>query len=473
MRILAVAEKVLVMRNETLHRKVEKFIIASVTLLKGFASKESVSRIRIGTSKEDSKIDSFAFVFQHFKDLEKLPEFIDCAKYLRQNPVTLKAINRGWRDKDGNLIKEEDLRKKLPLKLDFFRDLHYLLSRHIQENNDFVFSRNKFDRIYKKFERGVYSKNIRYRLTSLLEGFTGDIEELNLGNNFRIRKMTEEEKRSVLDEFPPPTPFSVLDMIGHEYVLEVTLSQAKGTTPNVNLVQEVFDDIVTVLRLFKSGCVTARGIKCEPISWSFFGRSFYGKDFRSGIVPPGIYKLNKSEMRSILKLWRRFRTFRRNKGFSEDANYFNIALKRFNFGIEGNDAESKIIDFVIAFEALCLPKSGEHRYKFSNRVAILLAKNSGDAEKIREFMKKAYDVRSLVVHGGRSKPIVIDRKIIDLKTFTPKLEEYLRMMLRAFLALSTKGKKRNDIIALLEKSLFDLKTKRLLHSLSTPYNQPV
>ena len=455
------------MRNQTLRRKVENFIISSVAMLKELASKESVSRTQVGSTKGDSKIDYYKFVFQHFKDLEKLPEFIDCAKYLRHNPVTLKFINRSWRDINGNLIKMEDLRTKLPFKLNLFSDLHRLLSRHIQENGDFVFSRNNFDEAYEEFERAIYSKDVLYRLSSILEGFTIDIDELKFGNNYRIRKMTPKENMSVFDKYPPPTPFSIMNWIRHEYLLEAIISQKKGTQPNANLVQEVFDDIVSVLRLFKSGCVTVRYIDCEPISWSSTGRAIYGKGFRSGIVPPRIYTLNKSEIHSILKLWRRFKAFRRNEGSSEEANYFNIALKRFNFGIEETDVENKIIDFIIGFEALCLSDSFELGYKLSNRVAILLAKNSGEAEKIREFMKIAYRVRSKIVHGDKTKPIIIAGKSIDLGPFTLKLEEYLRKLLKIFLALSTKGKKKGDIIMDLDRSLFDLKTKRLLRSIST------
>ena len=221
------------------------------------------------------------------------------------------------------------------------------------------------------------------------------------------------------------------------------------------------------MRIFKSGSVAARYIKTEPISWLSFGKSFHGKDFRSGRMVPRTYELKKSETSSLLKIWKQFSKFRKVNGFSKETNFFNIALKRFNFGIEESDYESKIIDFFIAFEALCLPESNELKYRLSNRVALLLAKDSEDAEKIGIFMKKAYDIRSSIVHGGRTKPVLIDGVSIDLKTFTPQLEEHLRRMLKAFLSLIIEFRNQQNIIAQIDKSLFDFKERRTLHSLLT------
>jgi hypothetical protein len=76
-------------------------------------------------------------------------------------------------------------------------------------------------------------------------------------------------------------------------------------------------------------------------------------------------------------------------------------------------------------------------------------------------MIKAYRVGSKIVHGDNRKPVVINGKTIDLNTFTQRLEEYLRKMLKSFLAFSTKYKKQDDIITLLDKSLFVSMTRRL------------
>lgn len=451
-------------RNKTLYAKIEKFVISSISLLKEFSFKETVPRMQIGSFNEDTKIDSYKFVLNHSADLEKLPEFVDCAKYMLQNPFTLKALNHGWRDKDQNIIKEQDLKKRLPLQLFFFGDLQHLLARHIQENGGFVFVRDRFEAAYNEFERGTYSSHILHRLTAILEGFSGDIEELELRKNLRIRKMTAEEKSTFLNEIVVAPPFFVFDRIHDEYVLEAIYCQKKETPFTVVPAREDFNDIVTVLRLFKPGLVIARHIRSNPITWALkAGRLDDWIDSSLVRVPSSVYELNKSEKLLFLKLWRRFKIFKSSIS-SKDDNYLSIALKRFNFGIEENEAENKIVDFLIAFEALCLCDSEEIGYKLSNRVAVLLAKKSDEAEKIREFMKEAYRIRSKIVHGSKNKSVTINGKTMDLAVFTQKLEEYLRKILRSFLVLSEESKKHQEIISLIDQSFFDLKKRKLIQS---------
>jgi hypothetical protein len=76
-------------------------------------------------------------------------------------------------------------------------------------------------------------------------------------------------------------------------------------------------------------------------------------------------------------------------------------------------------------------------------------------------MVKAYRVRGKIVHGDKHKPVVINGKTINLDTFAQRLEVYLREIVKSFLAFSIKYKKQDDIITLLDKSLFVSMTKRL------------
>lgn len=89
-------------RNKTLHEKIRKFIVSSISELNSFASKETLPMQTDFFSEDEVRIDFYLFIFKHFKDLEKLPEFVDCAKYILTNPITLRAT--GWRDKEGNTV---------------------------------------------------------------------------------------------------------------------------------------------------------------------------------------------------------------------------------------------------------------------------------------------------------------------------------------------------------------------------------
>lgn len=113
--------------------------------------------------------------------------------------------------------------------------------------------------------------------------------------------------------------------------------------------------------------------------------------------------------------------------------------------------------------------SEEIGYKLSNRVAILLAKNSDESEKIRGFMKVAYRIRSKIVHGSKNKSVTIDGKTVDLGIFTQKLEEYLRKILRSFLVLIAKCKKHPEIINLIDQSFLILRKEDLFSQKQKKY----
>ena len=132
---------------------------------------------------------------------------------------------------------------------------------------------------------------------------------------------------------------------------------------------------------------------------------------------------------------------------------------------EESDAENKMIDFLIAFEALCLPERDELTYRLANRVAILLGKEDAEAERTRKFMAKAYDLRSDIVHGKDVRPIKIEGKTIELNNFVQRVEGYLRESLKSFIALSKRYRNQQRVLALLDKSLIDMKSRRKLHKM--------
>jgi hypothetical protein len=111
--------------------------------------------------------------------------------------------------------------------------------------------------------------------------------------------------------------------------------------------------------------------------------------------------LNQTEKSALLRLWKRTRDFKNQTGPSKNGEYINIALRRFNFGVEEDNAENKIIDFLIAFEALYLEGMDELGYRLSTRAAVLLGENDAEAAKVKEVIVEAYGLRSKIVHGKK------------------------------------------------------------------------
>jgi len=305
---------------------------------------------------------------------------------------------------------------------------------------------------------------VLHKVTAFLKGLSGNIGEVNFGNGFKVRRISDLEKnmykKQLLQPFSPP--FKDWDILSIEYVLETMYPHRKGAPLNTSFHRKRFEDIVTTLRLFKAGRVGFGFIKTESITWDPIGGTIYsGGSYRQGNIFPASYKLDVPEKPELLRLWRRFRNFNKTVGSSKSGRYINLALKRFNFGVEESNHENKIIDFFVAFEALCLPEKDELAYRLSNRIAMLLGKNIEEAEKIKKFMVKAYTVRSNIVHGEEIKSITIERKEIKLGEFAQRVEQYLRESLKSFIMLSKKYKKQKSITDLLDKSLIDVKTRKV------------
>ena len=91
--------------------------------------------------------------------------------------------------------------------------------------------------------------------------------------------------------------------------------------------------------------------------------------------------------------------------------------------------DDKLIDYLIGFEALLLPNDKlELSFKLALRTAVLIGKNIKQKKEIFLIMKKAYGVRSSIVHGEEIKvPIVINGKNFGLNDLVNSTESYLRL----------------------------------------------
>jgi hypothetical protein len=456
-------------RNKRLYAKVRKFIIATTELLQKIEAKEGLPRrtkyvFKEGgfEASEEAETDFFPFIFRHSKEIDELPEFVDCAKYIFNNPTTRKQI--GGLDKDGQPVKE------IPFTLDYFRMLYSLLGTYLTRIGNLRFEDGSFEELYKEFERYFYISVLPYNVSAPILGLFGTIEKVDFSNNLRLRRFLDTEKDPYIRllEFPFGfhTGLSAYDIASAQYMIETTYYHKRGTTMDPSSCEKEFTDVMTAMRVFKSGRVGFPISKTEEAVWAPHSGRYFGQS-RLVRIFPNSYELNESERIGLLRLWKRLKIFKQKVGSFESGKYVNIALKRFNSGIDEDDFEDKIIDFLIAFEALYLLEPEELTYRLSNRVAILVGETDDDAEEIRKFMIKAYDLRSDIVHGKDVRPIKIEGKIIERNDFVKRIEEYLCVSLRLFIVLARIHRKQANVLKILDKSLIDAKSRRELRRMKT------
>ncbi|MGB2841213.1 MAG: hypothetical protein WBC40_01855, partial [Halobacteriota archaeon] len=116
-----------------------------------------------------------------------------------------------------------------------------------------------------------------------------------------------------------------------------------------------------------------------------------------------------------------------------------------------------LIDYMIAFESLFVKEKAELSYRLSLRVAAFLGENRDEKGKIFTLMRRAYDLRSDIVHGSNNsknienKNIEINEEKLSLKEFVSRIEELLRKSIKK--SIET-GQKPDQILENSPESIF-------------------
>lgn len=183
---------------------------------------------------------------------------------------------------------------------------------------------------------------------------------------------------------------------------------------------------VTALRLYKEGLVTPGPIAVpmaksqEPMwltpDWLHISSDDYAFE------EPKKYTLLQTDIPEINKI---FVDVLRWK-ISQKYKNIEVALNRFHSAYSG-EPEEKIVDQMIAFEAIYLGDAQELKYKLSMRTAFFIGEPR-ERERIHKDMLKAYNLRNSIIHGS-NKPV---GESVD--EILPKTENYLRQSMRKILS---------------------------------------
>ncbi|HIH36564.1 MAG TPA: hypothetical protein HA232_01485, partial [Methanocellales archaeon] len=148
-------------------------------------------------------------------------------------------------------------------------------------------------------------------------------------------------------------------------------SEALTIYGNVNA---IFDKLVTALRLFKSGMVGFNIIKRKPMAdIPIILKDPF--DYSTGTYSPFSgqqYTLTETEVSEFRSFWDKF-----NKTKPFQIAPLGVAIRRFNYAYGRDKLEDKLMDYMIAFEALFFKQDemGEFSHKLAVGVSRLLKQN--------------------------------------------------------------------------------------------------
>ena len=444
-------------KNKVFYEKCKSLMIGAFGLLKKYLEKgESIPQeiIQDISMKSDSEWayrsrfvpDLSLFVFRHTKELEQLPEFIDCKRYMLKEENINKHLNH---------LVGHSHEKSL---VDVDRILDTFLYHSFDETKPFEFNDEIFDRTYAKIEDFFYCENIKFVLSAPLQNFQCELEKIRLAKHLRIVRMSRQEREDLwrANRYSGWIPDSLLPHL--TYCLQLNFEKQKiyeDTSQKINqnppeetpaeIARATFDKVVSALRLFKPGIVGFSMIITTPITWFPYGggsTNWYGKHFE-----PSRFILTEPEVKEFKALFQEL--FQKGSRF-ESSDFPSLALRRFNYAYERKRPEDKLIDYMIAFEALYLKGDpGEYGYRMAIRAASLLGKTPEDKKQIFSEITTAYRLRGKIVHGSKE---IMEKNSISIQEVS-KIEQHLRHSIQELISL-IRGQNRSEIIKSLDESLF-------------------
>jgi len=375
------------------------------------------------------KPDFGMLISKHEKELTQLPEWTTVLECISRDEMVKRHLGHMIRSPFGGVVIQESTL------------LHRILLMSIDEEKPLHFDLNLFNSAYAMIEDYFYSETFTRKSTCLLLGFDSEAEEIDLGDGLRIRKVAKDE---IVELWRSSEWFRALVEFSMEfrytplkYLAELSIQASKLTDDEKYQPLDAdteLEKLVCALRLFKKGWIDYPFIK-EIVAPNLSREVSYSmKHSKMNIISPpsGIsYRLSRDEATEFKALHNRIK---------KKIDSSEVYLKRFNDTYRRVSVEDRLIDYMVAFESLYLVGEAplEMPYKLAHRVALLLYRDEVERKQTFLEMKKAYSLRSDIVHGQRktrlpTEPIRIDNREYSLSDFIQRIEEYLRCSIRLFL----------------------------------------
>jgi hypothetical protein len=111
----------------------------------------------------------------------------------------------------------------------------------------------------------------------------------------------------------------------------------------------------------------------------------------------------------------------------------SLALRRLRDAAERRRDADRILDIVIAAEALFLPADGDHtelKFRCSLHAAFYLETELAERRIVYRTVGAAYDMRSAIAHGSEPRAVRVLGEPLTVEALTPRVEEIVRRALQ-------------------------------------------
>jgi hypothetical protein len=228
-----------------------------------------------------------------------------------------------------------------------------------------------------------------------VRGLEHDFEFHNLSSDIQLRKLSDNEICKLIER--QKALFQDDDLPRNPCLLEQRFQLPVNQMADINAATANFNEVITALRLLKEGRVERQKtyIRSErPGQLRSPGGSIGSINKRYPISQT--YTLFEADVPALKEILTAIKS-------GKIPLRLQTAVDRVNFAAERDRADDKLLDLLIAMEALFGDSQGAIGYKIGLRCAVFVENDYEERKRISELINDAYSRRSALVHGGRSK----------------------------------------------------------------------
>lgn len=286
---------------------------------------------------------------------------------------------------------------------------------------NFEFETELADEVADNFIKSWETGKTSYVFRAVLRGAYGEIEEIKISDDLKIRRMTDSELRRHMEWFTKSINEDALPY--NRYILELIRTEHHDDT-GIH-----FPHIISALRLIQPGAVEYEtAYQRSKIGEITAGSSSEGYPLHKRPPVKNTYLLTDNVANELLIFYPLFQK-------DDFGKMLNIALSRLNIAAERVSPEDGILDALIALEAVYGDGQGAIGYKIGMRCAVFLETEWEMRSKIKDDIAKAYSWRSAVVHGSKKK-----NSFLEAQKQVDQIYDLVRCSIKKILKLKSEGK---------------------------------
>ncbi len=382
--------------------------------------------------KDPEELAKDIFKYSNYSIEEESKEQLNYRLYFNQNSHLFQSIeldelidilisNQNYYE----IIKEyENIEEKLMESIKKF-----IISLY-QEEQKIIFYENELKNYVNELEAYFRGDEVIIISRHPLDEFYSNVEKIELENGLFIQQIPLNEREELFSGYLFYSNFNRINLLVNEYwLINEYPYKGGGINDYANFIEKEF---LKFLRIFKNGRIGIHHSQLKSKYWNpnllFSG----GLSSRSDtyVVDHGNYIIQKEETQKFADLWRKYREI----DLLQD-RALNTAINRFNDSFTRKEIEDRLIDLMIAFEAIFLKKDEkmELTFKLALRTVVFLEGKNIPRENLFEFIRKAYGIRSAIIHGSKPKDKIKVKKSVGAKEYDEyTIDEFLNKIENVF-----------------------------------------